>query len=161
METNDEVLKPALAMQRLPKDGAHRWSAGPRQLPLILLPASGFLALVWFLIRVVPKPSRAAYPCQRVAAPLAGSFLVWLAGIGGGKPGFPPGADLAAAGALCRSQAGSAGCRGGNGVGGVGPGTIGAGRAGCVHAAPCQRADWHRQGIDAGPGRLGVEPSSN
>jgi hypothetical protein len=46
-------------------------------------PAVGFLALVWFLVRVLPKPSRAAYPCQRVAAPLAGGFLAWLAGIAG------------------------------------------------------------------------------
>jgi len=39
------------------------------------------LSLIWFLIRVVPKPSRATYPCQRVAAPLAGSFVAWLAGL--------------------------------------------------------------------------------
>jgi len=41
----------------------------------------GLLALVWFLIRVLPKPSRATYPCQRVAAPLASSFVVWLTGL--------------------------------------------------------------------------------
>ncbi|MHC4220960.1 MAG: hypothetical protein ACYST9_00950, partial [Planctomycetota bacterium] len=34
-------------------------------------PITGLLALIWFLIRVIPKPSRALYPCQRVAAPLA------------------------------------------------------------------------------------------
>ena len=55
----------------------------PEELPWLLFPAVSFLALVWYLVRVVPKPSRAAYPCQKVAAPLAGSFLVWLAGIGG------------------------------------------------------------------------------
>jgi len=55
----------------------------PDRLPWLLFPAVGFLALAWFLVRVVPKPSRAAYPCQKVAAPLAGSFLVWLAGITG------------------------------------------------------------------------------
>jgi len=41
-------------------------------------PAAGLVALVWFLIRVVPKPSRAAYPCQRVAMPLASGFVTWL-----------------------------------------------------------------------------------
>ena len=46
-----------------------------------LLPAVGLASLAWFLLRVIPKPSRAAYPCQRVAAPLAGSFLLWLGGI--------------------------------------------------------------------------------
>ena len=71
-----------------PKTGRIVGAKGPRQLPVILLPAVGFLALVWFLIRVVPKPSRAAYPCQRVAAPLAGSFLVWLAGIAGAGLAF-------------------------------------------------------------------------
>jgi hypothetical protein len=41
-------------------------------------PVAGSLALVWFLIRVVPKPSRATYPCQRVAMPLASGFVAWL-----------------------------------------------------------------------------------
>jgi gluconolactonase len=38
---------------------------------------------VWFLIRVVPKPSRALYPCQRVAMPLASGFVAWLLGLFG------------------------------------------------------------------------------
>ncbi len=38
------------------------------------------MALVWFLIRVIPRPSRARYPCQRVAFPLASGFVVWLLG---------------------------------------------------------------------------------
>ena len=54
---------------------------GTRQWPLWLLPLAGLLSLIWFLIRVVPKPSRAAYPCQQVAAPLAGGFVVWLTGV--------------------------------------------------------------------------------
>ena len=37
-------------------------------------PITGLLAFIWFLIRVIPKPSRAAYPCQRVAFPLASGF---------------------------------------------------------------------------------------
>ena len=45
-----------------------------------LFPVSGFAALVWFLIRVIPKPSRAAYPCQRVVFPLASGFVIWFAG---------------------------------------------------------------------------------
>jgi hypothetical protein len=39
------------------------------------------LALVWFLVRVIPKPSRASYPCQRAAFPLASSFVIWLLGM--------------------------------------------------------------------------------
>ena len=54
--------------------GKHRWVHW-------VLPLTGLLSLLWFLIRVIPKPSRAAYPCQRMAAPLAGGFIVWIAGI--------------------------------------------------------------------------------
>jgi hypothetical protein len=42
-------------------------------------PVVGLMALVWFLVRVVPKPARATYPCQRVAMPLASGFVAWLA----------------------------------------------------------------------------------
>ena len=38
----------------------------------------GFCALVWFLLRVIPKPSRATYPCQRAAFPVASAFVIWL-----------------------------------------------------------------------------------
>ncbi len=38
----------------------------------------GFFSLIWFLVRVIPKPSRAAYPCQRVAFPIASGFVVWV-----------------------------------------------------------------------------------
>jgi hypothetical protein len=34
-------------------------------------------ALVWFLLRVIPKPSRASYPCQRAVFPLASGFVLW------------------------------------------------------------------------------------
>lgn len=46
-----------------------------------VFPVAGLLALVWFLIRVIPKPSRATYPCQRVAMPLASGFVVWLSAL--------------------------------------------------------------------------------
>jgi hypothetical protein len=43
-----------------------------------LMLLAGFVSLVWFLVRVIPKPSRAAYPCQRAAFPLASAFVLWL-----------------------------------------------------------------------------------
>ncbi|MGC9450184.1 MAG: DUF362 domain-containing protein [Oceanipulchritudo sp.] len=43
-----------------------------------VFPAAGAIALLWFVIRVVPKPSRAAYPCMRAAFPVASSFVIWL-----------------------------------------------------------------------------------
>jgi len=46
-----------------------------------IFPIGGFLSLLWFLVRVIPKPSRATYPCQRVAFPLASSFVIWICGV--------------------------------------------------------------------------------
>lgn len=65
------------------KSGTVRLVAWSRKHPLLiwLLPIVGLLSLVWFLIRVVPKPSRATYPCQRLAAPLASGFVIWIAGL--------------------------------------------------------------------------------
>jgi len=48
-----------------------------------LLPIVGLFSLAWFLLRVIPKPSRATYPCQRVAMPLASGFVAWLIGLVG------------------------------------------------------------------------------
>lgn len=45
-----------------------------------LLIIIGLVSLIWFLIRVIPKPSRAAYPCQRAAFPVATGFIIWLTG---------------------------------------------------------------------------------
>ena len=41
----------------------------------------GLIATAWFLIRVIPKPSRAAYPCQQAAFPIASGFVLWLLGL--------------------------------------------------------------------------------
>jgi hypothetical protein len=46
-----------------------------------LFPVTGVIAVVWFLIRVIPKPSRAAYPCMRVAYPIASTFVLYLLGV--------------------------------------------------------------------------------
>ena len=46
-----------------------------------LFPVTGILAIVWFLLRVIPKPSRAAYPCMRVAYPIASGFVLYLLGL--------------------------------------------------------------------------------
>lgn len=43
--------------------------------------AMGLLSSIWFLLRVIPKPSRAAYPCMRAAAPLMSSFVIYLISI--------------------------------------------------------------------------------
>ena len=43
----------------------------------------GIASTVWFLIRVIPKPSRATYPCMRAAAPFMSAFVVYLLSLGG------------------------------------------------------------------------------
>jgi hypothetical protein len=59
----------------------HRWL-------IWTLPITGLLALIWFLVRVIPKPSRALYPCQRLAMPLASGFVAWLIGLLGALVAF-------------------------------------------------------------------------
>ena len=41
----------------------------------------GISSTIWFLVRVIPKPSRAAYPCMRAAAPIMSGFVIYLLGI--------------------------------------------------------------------------------
>jgi len=45
----------------------------------LLFPLVGIAAMVWILIRVIPKPSRLSYPCVRTAMPLASGFIGYLA----------------------------------------------------------------------------------
>jgi hypothetical protein len=51
----------------------------PRMLFIIM----GIVSTIWFLLRVIPKPSRATYPCMRVAAPLMSGFVIYLISLGG------------------------------------------------------------------------------
>jgi len=51
--------------------------------PRVLFFLMGIISTIWFLIRVIPKPSRAAYPCMRVAAPIMSGFVVYLISLGG------------------------------------------------------------------------------
>ncbi|HEY9123432.1 MAG TPA: DUF362 domain-containing protein [Bacteroidales bacterium] len=43
----------------------------------------GLASTIWFLVRVIPKPQRAAYPCMRTAAPLMSGFVIYLLSLGG------------------------------------------------------------------------------
>ncbi len=51
--------------------------------PKLLFFLLGIISTIWFLIRVIPKPSRATYPCMQVAAPLMSGFVVYLLSLGG------------------------------------------------------------------------------
>ncbi len=43
----------------------------------------GIATTAWFLIRVIPKPQRAFYPCMRAAAPVMSGFFIYLFTLGG------------------------------------------------------------------------------
>jgi hypothetical protein len=38
----------------------------------------GIVTTVWFLIRVIPKPQRATYPCIQASAPIMSGFVIYL-----------------------------------------------------------------------------------
>jgi len=44
----------------------------------IVFVALGISSTIWFLIRVIPKPQRAFYPCMRAAAPLMSTFVIYI-----------------------------------------------------------------------------------
>jgi hypothetical protein len=44
---------------------------------------TGFLSTLWIIIRVIPKPQRATYPCVKASAPWASAFIVYLLGLSG------------------------------------------------------------------------------
>jgi hypothetical protein len=39
---------------------------------------TGVLATIWFLLRVIPKPSRAGYPCMQAVAPVMSGFVLYI-----------------------------------------------------------------------------------
>jgi hypothetical protein len=39
---------------------------------------TGIASTVWFMLRVIPKPQRATYPCMRATAPFMSGFVIWL-----------------------------------------------------------------------------------
>jgi hypothetical protein len=43
----------------------------------------GIASTVWFLLRVIPKPQRASYPCMRAAAPIMSGFFIYILTLGG------------------------------------------------------------------------------
>ncbi|MHC4325347.1 MAG: SMP-30/gluconolactonase/LRE family protein [Planctomycetota bacterium] len=71
-----------------PKQGKFQWANGKYRWVKWVFPLAGLVSLIWFLIRVIPKPSRALYPCQRVALPLASGFIALLLGFGASALAF-------------------------------------------------------------------------
>jgi hypothetical protein len=56
---------------------------GKSALHKIIFITLGISSTIWFLIRVIPKPQRATYPCMRAAAPIMSAFVIWLLTLSG------------------------------------------------------------------------------
>jgi hypothetical protein len=67
------IIKRLFALAQIAKKNWVKWS-------FILI---GIGSTLWFLIRVIPKPSRAVYPCMRVASPIMSGFLIWVLSLTG------------------------------------------------------------------------------
>lgn len=67
-----------LVFKTCPKTGKIRGIRTDLPLHKVLFPIAGLVSLIWVLVRVLPKPSRATYPCQQAAIPTAVLFLAWL-----------------------------------------------------------------------------------
>jgi hypothetical protein len=48
----------------------------------------GISSTIWFLIRVIPKPQRAGYPCMKAAAPIMSTFVIYLLTFSGSLVAF-------------------------------------------------------------------------
>jgi Domain of unknown function (DUF362) len=62
---------------------ARDWMSEHHFPPRLLFFLMGIISTIWFLLRVIPKPSRATYPCMQIAAPLMSGFVVYLLSLGG------------------------------------------------------------------------------
>ena len=54
----------------------------------IIFILTGIASIVWFLVRVIPKPQRASYPCMRIAAPVMSGFVLYLLSVVGSVAAF-------------------------------------------------------------------------
>ena len=59
------------------------WMAKHHVPHMLIFTVMGIASTIWFLIRVVPKPSRATYPCMQVAAPFMSGFVTYLLAVAG------------------------------------------------------------------------------
>ncbi|MFC2111744.1 DUF362 domain-containing protein [Bacteroidota bacterium] len=68
-------------LKRCPKTGKIVGYNADTLFGKILFPLAGILAIAWFLFRVLPKPDRIAYPCQKVAMSVGGTFITYLSAL--------------------------------------------------------------------------------
>jgi len=80
MSTNsfNENSKPHIFYRKINEFSARMMKKHANRL---IFPILGLSSTIWFLMRVIPKPSRATYPCMKVAAPLASGFVAYIIGL--------------------------------------------------------------------------------
>jgi hypothetical protein len=59
------------------------WMISHNMPPMLLFVVMGIASTIWFLVRVIPKPSRASYPCMQVAAPFMSGFIAYILAVAG------------------------------------------------------------------------------
>jgi hypothetical protein len=69
------------ACPHLNRSKKHHNNFKQNKLLRLFFPLIGLVSLIWMLVRIIPKPSRAEYPCMKVAAPIAGGFIAYIAGL--------------------------------------------------------------------------------
>jgi Domain of unknown function (DUF362) len=79
----DLKRKLALSKLNIVRGKLSNWLEKSHLPPRMLFVIAGIISTVWFLTRVIPKPSRAAYPCVRVAAPVMSGFVLYLLSLSG------------------------------------------------------------------------------
>jgi len=57
----------------------------PAKISFIVL---GIATSLWFLLRVIPKPARAGYPCMQAASPFMSGFIIYMIGLLGSAFAF-------------------------------------------------------------------------
>ena len=77
MKTQIHCLADQL-LKRCPKSGRVVGVRRDTRLARVLFPLVGLLSIGWFLLRTLPEPRRANYPCQNVAAGIGAGFIAWL-----------------------------------------------------------------------------------
>ena len=69
--------------KRCPETGRIVGLNRPKGLGIILFFFVGMASLIWFLVRVIPKPSRINYPCMKATMPVAFSFVIYILSVTG------------------------------------------------------------------------------
>ena len=66
----------------------YKKTASKKWINKLVFIALGISSTAWFLMRVIPKPTRATYPCMQAASPFMSAFIIYLLSLWGGLKSF-------------------------------------------------------------------------